>query len=241
MVDDNYDALWGDVDLGAGLVETEADNLFFRFVGEMEPGGQVGAFSESESELEEDDAEMDDESPENVGDGLLESVRPTDEDLARWNRCIVSDRKERVWKAHGSGILQSACFAVEWRASILLDKEEFLRRLFLLVGEKVSFILGCEIRESRADYTLLVRMQKRVRWKSWKKLLMFGHASKDEEEDLFMRVRVPLSGTDKDVIAFVKQMTRRCDAFENTSKYREEGLVRRRDMSFARPGRRRRE
>ena len=42
---------------------------------------------------------------------------------------------------------------------------------------------------------------------------MFRHVSGVEEEGLFMRVRVPLSGTDKGINAFIGQMKRRCEVF----------------------------
>jgi hypothetical protein len=68
-------------------------------------------------------------------------------------------------------------------------------------------------------------------------MLMFGHAADGNEEGLFMRVRVPKKATDEGINAFIGQMKRRCEVFEDTSRYKESVLIRKQDKSYSRPGR----
>ena len=220
---------WDDLGVGT-MTDAEATTLYFGFSEQVKPG--EGVESEDLSPEEEDDDVESEEGEEEVRRG------PTEEMLTKWESGVEGATGGRKWKEHPFGMMQSTCFAVEWRGSVLLDKQVFIRKLLLLVGGDASFVMGCEIRRSRADYTVVVRMKKRVRWREWRRKLMFGHASDGEEEGLFMRVRVPLVGTDQGINAFIGQMKRRCEVYEETSRYKEGNLIRVRDMSFDRPGRR---
>jgi hypothetical protein len=158
--------------------------------------------------------------------------RPTAEQLAVWQQQVVRVDRQRTWKQHTEGLLQCRCFAVEWRSSMLLDKDEFVRRMFGVVGGDASFVLGADIRESRADYFVVVRVGDRVALRDWRKKLMFGHGEHAGEEGLFMRVCVPrLSRTDKGINAFVQDMLRKCDGYSETCRYKEAQLIREQSRS----------
>ena len=219
----------GDWDeMGLGVFDEEAEDLFVGFSEQVEPGARRAECGDS----------VDSEEGSESGDSSTGGLGPTEEDLARWESGVISTVGDRVWKEHPVGVLlQSRCFAVDWRSSVLLDRRAFIRGLFRVVGGDASFVLGSEIRRTRAEYSVVVRMKSRVRWRSWRKELMFGHAAHSDEEGLFVRVRVPLRATDEGINAFIGQMKRRCEVFEQTSKYNEADLIRVQDKSYARPGR----
>ncbi len=170
------------------------------------------------------------------GEGLEGTA--TDDDTAKWQSSVTIASKRRTWIEYTGGRLRSRCFAVEWRGSVLTDKVEFVRRMFGVIGGDVSFMLGTEVRSSRADHLVVVRSSKLMCWRDWRKKLMFGHGDDAGEAGLFMRVRVPGASSGEGVKAFVDDMVRRCDVYEYTSKYREADLVRDYDKSYVRPGRR---
>lgn len=184
---------------------------------EVEPTRvESGANDEERSSGDEMD-EMDEEGPKG----------PTANEIATWQREVVEVGRERVWRDQRVGTrLQSRCFAVEWRSSMLVDKKEFVRRLLSVVGGEASFVLGTERRTSRADYFLIVRLFNRMRWRDWREALMFGHGDCRDEEGLFMRVRVPRRKTDEAMNLFAKEMVRRCETYDETCRYKEGQLTR---------------
>lgn len=152
---------------------------------------------------------------------------PTADEVATWQREVVEVGRQRVWKEQRVGLrLQSRCFAVEWRGSMLTDKEEFVRRLLSVVGGEASFVLGTERRTSRADYFVIVRLSGRVRWRDYREVLMFGHGDCGDEEGLFMRVRIPRRKTDESLNAFAKEMVMKCGTYDETCRYKEAQLTR---------------
>jgi len=161
----------------------------------------------------------------------------TGDDTATWQSNVISASKRRTWMEHTSGRFRSRCFAVEWRGSVLTDRMEFVRRMCGVTGGDAPFMLGTEVRSSRADYFVVVRSRKRLCWRDWRKKLMFGHGDDADEAGLFMSVRVPSATSAEGVKAFVDDMTRKCDAYEHTSKHLEADLVRDHDKSYPRPGR----
>lgn len=219
-------------ELLAGVAQSDADRLFARFLqGSGTPLPKLVECTtgqgENDEDLEQDDEEDGDEYVEEQGAQQDDRGSPTAEQVASWERQVVEQEKERTWKDHTEGVLQSRCFAVEWRASVLLDKKEFVRRLFHVVGGRASFVLGMETRTSRADYFVVVRMSSQFRKKGWRKVLMFGHGDHGDEEGLYMRVRVPEKRqTDDGINAFIRDMLLKCEAYGQTCRYRESGLIR---------------
>jgi len=171
-------------------------------------------------------------------DDVHEDEGPTMDEVATWQNAVVSASRRRTWTEYTSGWFRSRCFAVEWRGSVLTDRVEFVRRMFGVIGGDASFMLGTEVRSSRADYFVVVRSSKRMCWRDWRKKLMFGHGDDADEAGLFMRVRVPSATSGEGVKAFVDDMVRKCDVYEYASKYKEVELLRGHDKSYARPGRR---
>jgi len=159
-------------------------------------------------------------------------------DVAMWQSNVISASKRRTWTEYTSGRFRSRCFAVEWRGSVLTDRMEFVRRMCGVIGGDAPFMLGTEVRSSRADYFVVVRSRKLLCWRDWRKKLMFGHGDDADEAGLFMSVRVPSATSAEGLKAFVDDMTRKCDAYEHTSKHLEADLVRDHDKSYPRPGRR---
>lgn len=212
------------------MVDAEAENLFVGFNEPVEP------VSYDEDEVEYEGGEAADEAEDSLiesGDGVTVEV------VEEWERDVVYATEGRAWKEHSAGVmLQSSCFAVEWRGSTLLDKGVFIRGLLRAVGGDAAFVVGCEIRKSRADYAAVVRMKDRVRWRGWRRKLMFGHAADEEAEELFMKLRVPLNKRDDGINAFMEQMKRRCEVLEDRCYYNRDNLVRVQDKGYARPGRR---
>lgn len=170
---------------------------------------------------------------------------PTPEELAAWRSEVVVGHREPTGSDHTSGRLQARCFSAEWRGSVLLDKEEFIRQLFgVLEGKegkegKVSFMLGMDVRKSRADYLVVVRSESRLRWRDWRETLMFGHGGDADGEGLFMRVRVPCRASAEGTKAFVEEMIGKCAVYEHTYRYKEADMLREHSKGYSRPGRKR--
>jgi hypothetical protein len=206
----------------------EVDEVFAVFTEELDTEELDVRLLEA-SEVQQTGGEVDDEK-QSSGDEMeevLQGRRPTPEQVAVWQRNVVEVGRQRVWQAHTDRRFQARCFAVEWRSSALVDGKEFVRRLFRVVGGDASFVLGMDIRKSRADYCLVVRLAVLARWRDWRKVLMFGHGAQDDEEGLFVRVRVPRRRkTDEDINAFVREMLRKCDTYDETCRYKEAGLIR---------------
>ena len=172
----------------------------------------------------------------------VKSSGPTAEELAKWQSAVVVGHNEPTWMDQVAGRLQARCFAVEWRGSVLLDMEEFEGRLLGVLGKKAreaSFVLGMEVRKSRADYMAVVRLNSRLRWRDWRRELMFGHGGEVEGEGLFTRLRVPVRSSAEGTKAFVEEMVGKCAVYEYTRRYREEAMLQEHDKAYSRPGRKR--
>lgn len=159
------------------------------------------------------------------------------EELAQWRSSVVAEQKARVGKDYSGARFQSRCFAVEWRGSVLLDKEVFLRELRDAVGGDASFMLEIEGRKSRVDYFAVVRVDERMRCRDWRKKLMFGHGGDVEGEGPFMRVQVPRRGSEEGTRDFVLQMVRKCDTYPDVFRYRQAEMMREHSKAYPRPGR----
>jgi hypothetical protein len=164
---------------------------------------------------------------------------PTPEQLALWRRSVVTTDRSPVSKDHVEGRFQYRCFSVEWRSSTLLDREQFIDQLFGVIGGETPFVMGVTARPSRADYFLLVRSKSLLRWRDWRKTLMFGHGGEAECEALFMRLQVPCRQSEEGTTAFVQEMTSMCEMYAHTYRYRELEMVREHEKSHARSGRKR--
>jgi len=235
-------------DLWTGTANSDVDKLFATFMqGVKEPFPESACpsllpeepreYAADEDEDEEEDDAAEDEDGEE--DGVQEGVRgsPTMEQVASWEGEVVEVERDRPWKDHTTGVLQSRCFAVEWRGSVLLDRKDFVRRLFRVVGGDASFVLGVDKRTSRADYMVVVRVNSRFRKKDWRKILMFGHGNCHEEEGLYMRVRVPRRAKSEDGgNTFVREMLRKCETYCLTCQYKQEGLIREQGRGQSRSG-----
>jgi hypothetical protein len=163
-----------------------------------------------------------------------ENEVPTAQQVEQWQSKVVEFKRERTWRDHIAGTLQSRCFTVEWKGSPLVQKDDFVRRVFGALGGKVSFVLGTEIRTSTADYYMVVRCGNRARWRDWRKKLMFGHGGQgDFEEGFFMRVRVPRWRTVEGINVFLRDAMQKCEGYGETSRYRESEMSR----VQSRPGR----
>ncbi len=149
---------------------------------------------------------------------------PSAEQVSIWVGEVLTEGKHRVWKEHSGSRFQSRCFSVEWKGSALLDEQQFLRELFRVFGGELSFVLGVEARQTRADYLLVVRMKGQKRWRDWREKLMFGHGGDMGEAGLFIRLRVPRRGTDDGVNLFVRHMKRRCGEYPQVFRFREEEM-----------------
>jgi len=213
----------------ASTFNEQMDELFAAAVMEGMEGSNVPQLldfepTRVESAANDEERSSGDELDE-VDDGGPEG--PTADEIATWQREVVEVGRERVWRDQRVGKrLQSRCFAVEWRSSMLIDKDDFVRRLLGVVGGEASFVLGTERRTSRADYFLIVRLFKRMRWRDWRESLMFGHGDCGDEEGLFMRVRVPRRKTDEAMNLFVKEMVTKCEMYDETCRYKEAQLTR---------------
>lgn len=213
----------------AAMLEMESEAMTMQWLGMPlkrplgQPRGRKPTVAEAnvqlpevgEEECEEDDARA-----------------MTEEQVAAALGEVENEIRESSWRTHTTGVLQSRCFAVEWRGTNLLDRKEFMRRLLRVVG-KAPFVLGTEKRKSRADYLVVVRLQGRARLRDWRKALLFGHDGEGEEEGLFMRVRVPHRATDAGINAFVHEMVQKCESYCEVSRHRSAELSR----TQARPGR----
>jgi hypothetical protein len=227
------------VDMFGEVPDMEVDSLFARYCGQLDAErslfvpefGSGGAFEDGPGQTASmsEESEDDDENEEDA----------TDEDLATWQSRVVRSSKPRTWEVYSSGHFQSRWFAVEWRDSVLVDQQELARGMFRAVGGEVSFMLGTEVRSSRADHMAVVRSFSRIRWRDCRNKLMFGHGLDDggSEDGLFVRVRVPSRKSAEGVLAFMGEMVRKCETYGETSKYKAEDLVRAHDKSYARPGR----
>ena len=165
------------------------------------------------------------------------------EDIAKWRRDVVVDRREVVSKDHEGGRLKSRCFAVEWRSSALVDTEEIVNGLFSLLGGDASFVLGTDARGSRADHMAVVRLKeagKRIMWRNCREKLMFGHGAEALGETLFLRVLIASSQSAEGTKAFVDEMLRKCNLYEVVYRYDEVGLTRELDRGYSRGGRKKR-
>lgn len=214
-------------DLFAGLCEPSAPKTFA-------PSGVGPVGGEFDGQWAAEEESGNEEGSEGNG--------PTREEGRMWRRAVVVDSKERVWKDHSAARLQARCFAVEWRGSVLLDREEFVRQLFDVLGEdggEASFVVGMEVRESRADYMAVVRLKDQTSWRDWRKALGFAHGGGAEGEGLFVRVRVPLRGSAEGTQSFITDMAARCEVYEDRYRYREAEMTREHSKAYARPGRKR--
>lgn len=179
---------------------------------------------------------------------------PVAPERAAWRKMVVTADGSRAWKDYCGTRFEVRCFAVEWRGSVLLDKEKFLRGLYRAIegeageaGEAIeaSFIVGMEIRKLKADYFAVVRRREPVRWRDWRRELMFGHGveggeGEGEEQGLYVRVLVPTQSSAEGHGAFVAEMIGRCDStYPDTYRYREAEMTREHNKSYARPGRKR--
>ena len=218
QTDSSWMPVWADSSMGVESLLAE----FYRL-----PGGEV----------EREDVP---EGLEGSGEDAGGSSGPTLEEVATWQSAVVTSRNEPTGSDQPSGRLQARCFAVEWRGSVLLDKEEFVRRLFGVIGGEACFVLGVEIRKFRADYMVVVRSESLFRWRDWRTKLMFGHGGEAEGEGLFMKVRVPLRSSAEGTKAFVQEMIGKCGTYEHMCRYKEEIIFREHDKGYARPGRKRR-
>lgn len=219
----------------SGVPDPEFDSLFARYCGQLGPDTALFLPELGSGEGREDDPGQSVSTPEESG--WDDGDGPTDDELATWESMVVRSSKPRTWEVYSTGRFQSRWFAVEWRDSVLLDQEELARGVFRAVGGDVSFMLGTEVRSSRADHMAVVRSKGRIRWRDCKEKLMFGHGSGGSEDGLFVRVRVPGRKSAEGMLAFVGEMVRKCDTYGETSKYNGDDLLRVHDKSYARPGR----
>ena len=196
--------------------------------------------------------EVDSESRSDGGESRNDQVGgPAAAERAARRKMVVTADGSRAWKDYFGTRFEVRCFAVEWRGSVLLDKEKFLDGLFRAVegeaGEAVeaSFIVGMEIRKLKADYFAVIRRKEPVRWRDWRRELMFGHGveggeGEGEEQGLYMRVLVPGQSSAEGHGAFVAEMIGRCDStYPDTYRYREAEMTREHNKGYARPGRKR--
>jgi hypothetical protein len=141
--------------------------------------------------------------------------------------------------------LQSGCFAVEWRGSLLLDKEVMLESLEAVVGRGsgVSYCVGAQYVEGSAHYLAVVRTRRkdRVRVKKPRRRLVAGHVVgrgvEEDTGDFGFAMCFPGEHTDAALNDFVGKVARLCDTFDQVWTRNEDQLMDERDMSFLRPGR----
>lgn len=230
MLDDpNVDAF------GEALDPEVGEDLFARYCGQFGPDTSLfvpdvpdlgsGEAREADPISTPEESQCDDE------EGA------TEDDLATWQSMVVRSLKPRTWQVYSSGYFQNRCFAVEWRDSVLLGQEELVCGMFRALGGNVSFMLGTEVRSSRADHMAVVRSVSLIRWRDCRSKLMFGHGDGATEDGLFVRVRVPDRKSIEGVNAFVGEMVRKCETYGETSRYNSGDLVRAHDRSYARPSR----
>jgi hypothetical protein len=221
--------------------DAEVDSLFARYCGQFGPdtslflpdsGSGGGGHQDDPAQLPStpEGSQFEDDDDEEGA---------TDADIATWQSMVVRSFKPRTWEVYSSGRFQSRCFAVEWRDSVLLDQRELARGVFRAVGGNASFMLGTEVRSSRADHMAVVRSVGRIAWRDCREKLMFGHGLDNggSEDGLFVRVRVPGRKSAEGVLAFMGEMVRKCETYVETSSYKGSYLVRAHDKSYARPGR----
>jgi hypothetical protein len=224
--DNSYDNSGGQFTMDIDAADIDA--LFATFIqGSKVPYPELGCLQSLEVEPTGGEVDGEEHSSDDEIEEVLDGGRPTTEEIAAWESHVVRVGRPREWKAHTGKRLQSRCFSVEWRSSVLVDGREFVRRLLSVVGGEASFVLGMDIRKSRADYFVVVRLFKLGRWRDWWKVLMFGHGGYDAEEGLFMRVCVPRRrDREKGIHAFVNEMLLTCDTYSETCRYKEPGLFR---------------
>jgi hypothetical protein len=142
--------------------------------------------------------------------------------------------------------LQSACFGIEWRGSVLLDKQGMLESLEAVVGRGsgVSYCVGAQYVGGVANYICVVRTRRknRVRVRRPRRRLVAGHVVgpgvEKDTGNFGFRMCFPVESTDAAMNAFVGKVARLCDTLDEVWTYNEELLMDERDMSFLRPGRR---
>ena len=192
--------------------------------------GMGGSESYEEEEVEATDGNEGERSERDSGSG------PTQYELLQWQSRVTRQVNGRAGKDFSGDRFQCRCFAVEWRSSVLVDGQYFLQELFKLIGGEVSFVLGWQVRKSRADYSLIARGKEVIRWRDWRKKLMFGHGG--EADGVFIGVEVPLRNSEECTRQFVLEMTSKCERYEHVWRYQEEDMRRELDRSYPRPGRR---
>ena len=174
------------------------------------------------------------------GDDENDGGMAVEEDLLRWRNAVVEKEKNPSWKDHGQGPFRHRCFSVEWRSSVLVNQEDIIKNVFSVLGGEVSFVLGTDVRKSRADHMIVVRLKDQTWWRDWKSKLMFGHGEDVEGEGLFLRVRIPRAQSGEGTKLFVDEMIRKCDVYDITCSYREPELTREHGKGYLRPGRKKR-
>ena len=183
-----------------------------------------------EDELEATDGNEGERSERDGGSG------PTQDQLLEWQGKVTRQVNGRAGKDFSGDRFQCRCFAVEWRSSVLVDGESFLWELFRLIGGDVPFVLGGQVRKSRADYSLIVRGKEVIRWREWTKKLMFGHGG--EADGVFIGVEVPLRNSEECTRQFVLEMTSKCERYDHVWRYKEDEMKRELHRGYSRPGRR---
>jgi hypothetical protein len=163
---------------------------------------------------------------------------PTLEEVLEWSNKIVRETKPRSSKYHEGARFQCRCFAVEWRSSPVTDGDVFVREFLSLIGGDASFVMGWQVNKTRADYRVIVRAKEAIRWRDWRKKLMFGHGG--DAEGVYMAAEVPRRGSEECTRQFVLEMILKCEQYEHVYRYgdNEEHLRRELDRGYARPGRR---
>ena len=225
-----------------GTGDAVTQDLFAGFCGE--PGSAEFGYPEAEATGGEQlygEEGRDDVEGDEIGErsGKDEAGGPTPEQLLEWQSKLARRAHPRSSRDHSGVRFQGRCFAVEWRSSAVLDGDVFVQELFRLIGGEVSFVLGMEARKMRADYRVVVRSRELIRWRDWKKKLMFGHGGEVEGEPLYMRVEVPSRGSEECTRAFVNEMVSKCELYEQVWRYNEQAMRREHDKGYPRPGRRR--
>lgn len=166
-----------------------------------------------------------------------EAEKPSDELVSTWMDQVTFSSRGRSWKSFHGGRLQSLCFSVLWKQSTVLDEKELVRGLFVTFGGDASFVLGWDVRETRADFMAVVRVPEIVRWRDWRRKFSFGHGGDASEPGLYVSLRVPSKASDEGVVAFVQEMRHECGTFSNVCWFREEEMMRKQSRSGRRKGR----
>jgi hypothetical protein len=226
------------VDMFGEAPDMEVNSLFARYCGQLDAETSLFVPDLGSGEARENDPGSTPEgATEDEGSQYDDEEGATEDDLATWQSMVVRSSKPRTWQVYSSGYFQSRCFAVEWRDSVLLGQEELACGMFRALGGNVSFMLGTEVRISRADHMAVVRSASLIRWRDCRNKLMFGHGDGATEDGLFIRVRVPDRKSVEGVNAFVGEMVRKCETYGETSMYNGGDLVRAHDKTYARASR----